>query len=113
MKPCLLFFLLMFHFVQGGDKEKVFIEGKVVDAKTKEPLVSAPVFIDRPVIGIITDKNGYYKIQIPDSLSNKKVFLICKYVGMVDKRIKIRLKKHSVIANFELEERVIYLDTVW
>lgn len=112
MKACLIFFMLLFQFVQDGNKEKVFIEGKVADSKTKQAIAYAVIYIDKPRIGIYTDENGYYKLEIPDSIANKKIKLSCKFVGMVDQKQKIRLKKKSLVINFELQERSQQIELV-
>jgi len=52
--------------------------GKVINAETKEPLVSASVFLSNTSIGVTTSKNGTFKLSnIPNGKSN----LVVSFVG--------------------------------
>ena len=72
---------------------------KVLDSKTKEPLIGASVLLNNiqdmqlGMKGIITDANGEGVMKIH---SQKKNILEFRYVGYVTKKIKIDNKKSSI-----------------
>ena len=110
MKICLIICLLFIYTGSDEKRKNFFVEGRVVDARTQEPIVLASVFLDKPRIGIQTNESGHYKLQIPDSLLHKRLILFCKYVGMNNAKKKIRMKNHSIIQNFELTGRTVRID---
>src|SRR5215204_6362052 len=96
--PRLLFIIcfISFSFIAAAQST---ITGQVIDAETKLPLEGASVFAQNTTKGIITDKEGNYKLFL-----NKGGYeLIVSYTGFVskvvtveaneDKRLDIELKK--------------------
>lgn len=46
---------------------QAFLSGRVIDKKTNEPIVGAPVYIRKNQTGDNTDEQGHYKIRLPQS----------------------------------------------
>lgn len=86
-----------------------YISGKVTDAGG-EPLTGAYVSAkgSRDVV-TITDKDGSYKLHLPDDLSTQ---LQVTYVGFVPKTVTITPTSQNLHYNFRLEEDMASLEQV-
>ena len=58
----ILFYLLMINFVFSQDTKS--LQGRIIDSKSKEPLIGANVIIDRTSFGAATDSEGKYLIKV-------------------------------------------------
>ncbi|MFH2055835.1 MAG: TonB-dependent receptor, partial [bacterium] len=87
------------------------IRGRVINQKTKEPVLSAPVQIEGTSMGALTDANGEFMII---NVTPGKYDLISSPVGYVKKRVTgVEVKvDRSATVDFELEESAIDLDIV-
>ena len=54
------------------------ISGQVRDLLTNQPLYESHVYLDEH-IGVLTDQNGLFKIEVPDNFENGKLYI--SYVG--------------------------------
>lgn len=72
------------------------ISGKVYDYNSKNTLPLVNILVEGTNIGTFTDSNGYYKIEIPDSLSS--VVLRYTMIGYEKKRKEIRTDKGKIIS---------------
>ena len=54
------------------------ISGQVRDLLTNQPLYESHVYLDEH-IGVLTDQNGLFKIEVPDNYENGKLYI--SYVG--------------------------------
>ncbi len=54
------------------------ISGQVRDLLTNQPLYESHVYLDEH-IGVLTDQNGLFKIQVPDKYENGKLYI--SFVG--------------------------------
>ena len=64
--------LILFLFGYFSIKAQTFIDGRVLDAKTKAPISYANIYIKGSTIGTTTNDTGYYQLTIYtafDSLS--------------------------------------------
>lgn len=86
------------------EQKKRIISGTVVD-KQKMTLPGVSVYIKGTTIGVVTDVNGAYKLEVPASTK----VLVFSFVGMKTK--DITLSKENVI-NVVMEEEVSDLDEV-
>ena len=60
----LIFLLLMMHFLISGTTGK--ISGKIIDARSGDPLIGANVLIEQSEMGTATDLNrGLYYTKYP------------------------------------------------
>lgn len=57
-------------------KDQLQVKGKVTDKRTKEPISNAWVEIKGTSISTMTDSTEAYSLQIPDSMSGRKIILV-------------------------------------
>jgi len=83
------------------------IRGKVIDAKSKEPLPFVNIVFEGKNIGTITDYNGRYTIATQWASSK----IAASFIGY-EKLIKPVVKETNQIINFELQSSNINLEEV-
>jgi Family of unknown function (DUF5686)/CarboxypepD_reg-like domain len=107
-----VYIILVFLCAALPARSEFLIEGRVFDAKTREPVAFANIFIKGTTIGASTDDTGYYKLVLPklyDSLS-------VAFLGYSDVTKNIEAKARQFIVfelgtnENELFETVIYAD---
>jgi len=91
-----LFEVYTMVFAQGT----LYIEGKIFDKETKEPL-SAYVTIDETDIGCTADKNGYFKLDIglleSDKIKENEVSLTIWVIGYKKANIPVKIGEFVTI----------------
>lgn len=96
--------LLMFIIPVASFSQTTFkVTGKVYDAKTNEPVISAGVMMKAANIGTITDLDGNYEITVNDT----KGILVVSAIGY--KSVEMNIGKKAVI-NFPLEPDIESLE---
>ena len=75
-------------------------QGKVIDAKTKKPIVFANVYLDGTSIGTVTNSEGEFLLKIPKNI--KKNVLGIAYLGYKNELIPLK--------NLETDNNVIALE---
>jgi hypothetical protein len=65
MKKSLLFLLIAFGSVTAFSQSGYTINGKIIDAETKQPLQGASVFAENTTIGTATNERGYFTLGLP------------------------------------------------
>jgi len=103
MKNNILFIILLL-FV-GYSSLIAQIGGKVIDYKTKEPIIGANVQIAGTTTGDITDVNGNFTI----ATSEKSVEVEITYIGYVSQKLTLTAGNNPVV---ELKENAQVLDEV-
>lgn len=85
------------------------IEGSLLDRYTKEPIAFASVGISEAAIGTITNKNGEFRLRLPDSLSLSKVRV--SHIGYLPLEMDCRdlIDKHTALS---LEPKIISIQEV-
>lgn len=83
------------------------LAGTVRDKKTGEPVVGTSVFIERPLIGSITDQFGYYSITLPKGRHTLKM----KSIGMKSTHRQVMLYDNGRL-DVEIEEEITALKEV-
>ena len=75
--------------------QKTIIEGRVLDSKTNESLISAAVAFEGTSIGTNTDLDGYFKLESEDATEN----IVVTYLGFKPfvQKIKIGTKQTVTI----------------
>jgi len=68
-----------------SEKQAVKINGTITDAITGEPLIGVNIIFEGTSIGVITDANGKYNIEIPSSTG----ILIFSYIGYNTERVDV------------------------
>lgn len=109
----LLSFLLVLAFVQSvifaGTTGK--IAGKVIDTKTKEPLIGASVFIVGTSMGAATDVDGnYFIINIPPGTYQIKASTI-GYASVEIKDARVSVDQTTRL-DIELGEQAVQIQTI-
>lgn len=92
----------------NSTEPKVYtVQGRVVSAGDKIPLIGATVLVKNSETGTTTDGNGYFAV----SVTGNKVALVVSYIGYrsIDTLLSIPLKKDLVLA---LERDVTVLEEV-
>jgi len=87
------------------------IAGRVVDARTSEPIMSATVLIEGTTLGAQTDLDGYYDIL---NVTPGTYTLRVKYVGysmIVQQGVEVRADQTSTM-EFQLKESAVEGDTI-
>lgn len=71
MKRVLFFiFLLVSTGLSGFAQEQIKVQGKVLDARTKEPIVGASVYLERSVVGEMTGVSGQIQQSALGTVTN-------------------------------------------
>jgi TonB-linked SusC/RagA family outer membrane protein len=70
-------------------QEPTKITGQVNDAETGEPLIGVTVMVKGTTMGTITNMNGEYELEIPESAK----VLVYQFVGMIKQEIPIEDQK--------------------
>ncbi len=85
------------------DSSKKLIHGKVIDAKTKEPLADTYVEVIGSPNYVQTDANGMYQIYVPDSMCNKEIQI--EFYRWAHKIVEktVQSGKHSINMNVAME----------
>lgn len=99
---------------QDSAKSNFTVKGIVQDAETMEPLPFASVSISETKIGCLTDINGEFNLDIPDSIQSDSIQVIVSYIGYDRKSLWIDLPNQkevnvtlNMIGNFLGEITVI------
>lgn len=57
------------------------LKGRVFDADTKEPIAFCMLYIKDSHLSAIADKDGFFVLDLPKSLSGDSITLQCNYIG--------------------------------
>jgi hypothetical protein len=107
----IILLLLMFK-TRAGDTTN-YIQGIVKQKSDAAPLYAATIMLLGQRGGVISGKAGYYKINIPDSLINRKVILQVSYLGYYRYQKEVYLNgKLPLTINPQLEEKKAVIDTM-
>jgi len=86
---------------------KATMAGHIRDATNGEPVIGAAIFIEKPLIGVVTDQFGYYSITLPKGRHELKI----KSIAMKPTLRQIMLYSDGNL-EIELEEDVTPLKEV-
>jgi len=87
------------------------INGKVIDAQTKEPLPYANIVLSSKNKGVSTDENGMYTFDVAGDIEDA---LMISYLGYTTQEISLKQFSGTVnnILNIELTENTSVIDEV-
>ena len=95
-KNIFIILLLIFGTITAFSQTGIVITKKVIDEKTKEPLIFAHVYIKKLSTGTFTDENGYFTLTIPKSSINDSITI--SFIGYETLNIKIsKIKKENIL----------------
>lgn len=86
---------------------KALLEGRVRDIESGKPVFGASVLIEKPFIGVSTDKSGYYAISLPKGRHTLKI----SSVGTIEEERQIILYSAGKL-DVEIRENVMSLKEV-
>lgn len=105
----ILLLLSMVISVYGGTTGK--IAGRMIDARTNEPLIAANIILQETNMGATTDQEGYYFIiNIPPGTYNLEALYI-GYASTVVHDVKVSVDQTSKI-NFELQPEALETEAI-
>lgn len=81
------------------------ITGKIFSQQDKGELPGVSILIKGTNIGTVTNLNGEFEFNIPDSFRTKKIKLVISFVGFYIQEKKIQMKENSInIGSIYLQE---------
>ncbi len=104
-KLLIVFFIFKFNFIFSQTTQ---IKGKIVEVETGSPISFANIVILKTTIGGISDENGKFEINYPDSLSNHT--LLISAIGY--KLFKQKLSTLKLPLTINLEDSLFLIDEV-
>jgi TonB-dependent starch-binding outer membrane protein SusC len=99
--------LLLWIFPLLVDAQASRIEGRILDAKTKEPLIGATVIVSENKTGTTSDVNGNFVMNVPAF----PVTLLVNFIGYRSYQLKLFEYTAPVIINLS-EDRNLLNDVV-
>lgn len=96
-----LLLLLLTLILNSNAQEALFIEGKIIDKETKDPL-PAYITVEGTEAGCTADYNGFFKLYIDSVEKNQKLKLLIWLIGYKKKKIDAKLGEFLSI-ELELE----------
>jgi len=100
-----IIYFIIFLLFAGYSPLIAQIGGKVVDSKTKEPIIGADVQVVGTAIGNVTDENGNFTIATAEKSAEVEI----SYLGYVTQKLTLTADNSPVI---ELKENAKELDEV-
>ena len=95
-KNIFIILFLIFETITAFSQTGIVITKKVVDAKSKEPLIFAHIYIKKITTGTFTDENGYFTLIIPKSSINDTITV--SFIGYETLKIKIsEIKSRNIL----------------
>lgn len=86
MKKVLLLITVILAFTTVSRAQTRQVSGKVVDSESGETLIGVSVSVKGTTIGISTDVNGSFKLNVP---SSGNVSLVTRYLGYKQKEVAV------------------------
>ena len=106
---CILIIIFIPLKLFGGTTGK--IAGKIIDAKTKEPLIGANILIVGTSMGAASDVDGnYFIINIPPGVYEVKASEI-GYAPIIIKDVRVSADQTTRL-NFEMSEKAVQIKSV-
>jgi iron complex outermembrane recepter protein len=95
-----IFFTILFFLFGKNVEAQHIIQGMVMDAISKEPMVSATVYAKGTTIGTVTDAQGKFFLKIPNDVTN----IVISYTGYSSRDLAVDISTTEIVA--ELKEGV-------
>ena len=84
--------ILLQDIENEGLTDSLIIHGSVIDSTDAESIVGASVLIKGTAIGVLTDINGIFVLNIPIEYQNKNIDLTISYIGYAIKELTVKLE---------------------
>jgi hypothetical protein len=102
-----ILFILYLCTTASSAFSRAKLDGRVIDATTKLPIVGATISIESEKKGTTTDANGYYSIFLPFGRYNITISSVGYY-----KKVRAIDLNDDITVNFELKEEIKDFDEV-
>lgn len=110
IKIYLMFSLLLSFTIASEIPGNGSLKGKVVDKKTKEPLLGVNVIIEHTTVGAATDINGDYIIK---NVPTGQLHIVVSMIGYKREHKIVTIQPdETTLANFELEPTILEMGAV-
>ncbi|MGY3792569.1 carboxypeptidase-like regulatory domain-containing protein [uncultured Aquimarina sp.] len=110
LTPKPYFFLFIFQSIIVFGQQSEFIQGKLVDSKTKEPISFATIRIKNKSQGLISNADGGFKI--PTNIQNISDTLVVSSIGYISKNILLSQLKSEQVNVISLVQKIEELEEV-
>ncbi len=100
--------LILFLIGYLSAKSQTFIEGQVFDAKTKEQVSYANIYIKGTTVGTTTNDTGYYQLK----LTSKYDSISAAFLGYDEKTQKIKIQAKQKIDFYLIESQNMLVEAV-
>lgn len=108
------FFTIMSFLLFSLCTHAQVLKGKVVDSKTGEPVVSASVYIDGTSTGVITDFDGKFTLNYPETVKSALIVRILGYEpARFPKPLKANLNLVKLVQKADQLDAVILNPDPW
>lgn len=108
---CLSFFLCSGDcWAQSKETSPFSIEGRIVDAKTKEALAGATLTLQTAagvlITGVLSGENGNFQVEwmAKDPIQKDSLVLLCSYLGYASKSIRVPVTSSYHLGTILLDE---------
>lgn len=86
-----------------------YINGKIIDNNSSEPLPFARIFIKGINNNVESDAEGNFKLAVPDTLIGKEITLVIAFVGYQNKEMQVSIERLPLKAEIRLTKADINL----
>jgi len=88
----------------------ILIKGKLVDSSTNQPIPFADIYIKNTTIGVISNKDGFFEINIPQKQAH--VILVFSFMGFDTYEVNLSKLDPKVFQIIKLRPSITSLDQV-
>ncbi|MEI7423188.1 MAG: TonB-dependent receptor [Prolixibacteraceae bacterium] len=107
LKVLMIFFSLLPILVNAQKATAIKLKGKIVDAKSNQPIIGATIAVVSNHLGTYSNENGFFNLNIPSDTST----LVISSIGY--KTLTEKLKSNNLSSfTIKLEEDIHELDVV-
>ena len=103
-------FLSAFTYAQQAGNVVATIKGKVVDAKTNEPVSYTNIGLEGTYFGTASDIDGNFELNIPNEMANKDIYFSA--VGFVSKKFPVKSLFNKLFNIIKVEPQSYEIDRI-
>ncbi|KKX52028.1 hypothetical protein [Sphingobacterium sp. IITKGP-BTPF85] len=105
--------------VQSQDKNKVVITGYIKNIRTNKPISDASIFDRDALLSTLTDKNGYFELDVKKKISliavnvSKAMFRDTSVLVIFPIDTEVGNKKRSMVTLPDMSKTMVFIDLFW
>lgn len=99
---------LLTIFCAATTVAQTVVKGKVIDAETNEGLIGASVMVEGTSLGVITDVDGSFTLNVKSG----NMTLLFKYIGYKDVKMKLATKGKVDLGNVAMQPDAVALGDI-